>query len=327
MNDIWKTIWALALPGKVKHFIWKTLKGVLPCFGTLANRHIPLSAQCPHCRIGMEDIQHCLFVCSRAMEVWSELGLKDDICRAISEDRSGSVTMEILCRAQGASNELPKAELIAVSAWYIWWQRRQFVRGVSIQSPDCTATSIKVLCTNFIRASSPKLPVRKREHLWRKPAAGTIKINVDASFCSENMSGATRAIARDDKGDVIAAASWFISHVSSVDSTEIHAVYNGIILALRIGCSSVVIESDSTNAVQIFNQGDEFFGPDAAIVLECKQLTADLTNVECIHCFREANGVADSLAKFSFKNRSSDFWESSIPDFVSHLIVNDLAII
>ena len=77
----------------------------------------------------MEDIQHCLFACPRAMEVWSELGLEDDICRAISEDRLGPVTMEILCRAQGVSNELPKAKLIAVSAWYIWWQLRQFVRG------------------------------------------------------------------------------------------------------------------------------------------------------------------------------------------------------
>lgn len=119
LNNIWKTTWSLSLPEKVKHFVWKTLKGVLPCFGTLAGRHIPVSAQCPHCRIGMEDIQHCLFACPRAMEIWSELGLKDDIRRLVVEDRSGSVTMEILSRVQGIVAEFPKAELIAVAAWYI----------------------------------------------------------------------------------------------------------------------------------------------------------------------------------------------------------------
>lgn len=45
LNDILKIIWGLALPMKVKHFAWKSLKGVLPCFGTLAGRHIRVSAE------------------------------------------------------------------------------------------------------------------------------------------------------------------------------------------------------------------------------------------------------------------------------------------
>ena len=60
---------------------------------------------------------------------------------------------------------------------------------------------------------------------------------------------------------------------------------------------------------------------------ECKALVASLTKVDVIHCFREANSVADSLAKYSLSNRSSEVWDSSIPDFISHLIVHDLSII
>ena len=41
---IWKLVWSLAIPGKVKHFVWKCLKGVLPCLGILAGSHIPTSA-------------------------------------------------------------------------------------------------------------------------------------------------------------------------------------------------------------------------------------------------------------------------------------------
>ena len=81
---------------------------------------------------------------------------------------------------------------------------------------------------------------------------GAVKINVDASFCAKNLSEATGAVARDDRGDFIAATNWFIPHVSNVDAAEIIAVRNGMILAARIGCNSLIIESDSTVAVEAF---------------------------------------------------------------------------
>ena len=56
LNGVWKEVWRLRLPGKIKHFGWKVLKGVLPCYGMLADRHIPLIPQCPICKVGLEDI-------------------------------------------------------------------------------------------------------------------------------------------------------------------------------------------------------------------------------------------------------------------------------
>lgn len=153
-----------------------------------------------------------------------------------------------------------------------------------------------------------------------------MKINVDASFCYENMTGGMGAIARDDRGEFIAAASWFIPHVASAESAEMMAIRNGFYLASRIGCSSFQIESDCSNAVQAFNLED-YSGQDSAIVLEGKEMGLDFAQYEIIACLREANDVADSIAKFSLSSRSSEVWESSIPDFISQLVVNDLAII
>lgn len=65
---------------------------------------------------------------SRAKEIWSELGLTEEINKAVVQDRSGSVTLEIPLRTEAYVGEIPKAEMIAVTAWYIWWQRRQIVR-------------------------------------------------------------------------------------------------------------------------------------------------------------------------------------------------------
>jgi ribonuclease HI len=326
-NTIWKEIWNLKIPGKIKHFAWKALNGSLPCYGILANRHIPLIPQCPFCAISIEDIQHCLFTCKRAMEVWSELGVKDRVEEAVRQDRSGSITVEILCRTNSVIDGLPVAELMMVAAWYLWWQRRQHVKSEPIQTPERAAISIKVLATNYTRAYTAGQPMRIHDHMWKKPISDVVKINVDAAFQAETLSGATGAIARDGRGNFIAAATWFVPHVVGVDSAEMTAIRNGLYLAERIGCNKVIIESDSSFVAEAVQQPDTYVGSDVAMVLECKQLAMDFASVSYTQCPREANEVAHSLAKNSFSEKSSLFWESVIPDFISHSIVNDMSII
>ena len=63
------------------------------------------------------------------------------------------------------------------------------------------------------------------------------------------------------------------------------------------------------------------------MVAECKQPALDFASVEYSHCFREANEVAHRLVQKSLSDKSSIFWESFIPDFITHSIVNDLTII
>jgi hypothetical protein len=218
--------------------------------GILADRHISLIPQCPICKIGIEDVQHVLFTCVRAKEVWTELGLHEIITDAVRQDRSGSVTLEILAKIGSVHEGLQTAELVLVASWFIWWQRRQHMTGEVIQTPERSAVLIKVLATNFIRAYTAKLPRRKEDQMWKKPCGDVIKINVDATFQYETLSGATGAVARDGRGNFIAAASWFLPHSSCVGSAEITAIRNGLYLAGRIGCNKVIIETDCTFAAE-----------------------------------------------------------------------------
>ena len=69
-----------------------------------------------------------------------------------------------------------------------------------------------------------------------KTIQGSVKINVDASFCDVTMKRATGAVAQDDQGKFIAGASWFISHVQNAEANKIAAIRNGLYLAAKIGC-------------------------------------------------------------------------------------------
>lgn len=115
MNMCWKDLWQLRLPGKIKHFGWKVLKGVLPCLGILAGRHIPLVPQCPLYKIGHKDIQYYLLTCSRATDVRAELGLSEIIQKSMVQDRSGSVNLEILLQTRPLVHEILAAELVMVA--------------------------------------------------------------------------------------------------------------------------------------------------------------------------------------------------------------------
>lgn len=114
----------LRVPGKIKHFWWKVLTGVLPCYGVLTGRRTPVIPQCPLCRIGYDDIQHCLFSCSRASEIWEELGMTKVIQRAVRQDPPGSITMDILLRDRQLVDNIPMAELILIVAVALECKRR-----------------------------------------------------------------------------------------------------------------------------------------------------------------------------------------------------------
>ncbi|EMS66002.1 Leucine-rich repeat-containing protein 40 [Triticum urartu] len=76
-------------------------------------------------------------------------------------------------------------------------------------------------------------PLRRNinEAKWSKPDPRFIKLNVDAAFYPDEGVGATAAIIRDDRADII--------------TTEALAMRDGLVFANVLGCSRVEAESDS----------------------------------------------------------------------------------
>jgi hypothetical protein len=65
-------------------------------------------------------------------------------------------------------------EIIAVASWYIWWQRREKVKGESVSPPKNYAFAINAITENY-RAAISKSVVK--EINWLKPPRGQLKLN------------------------------------------------------------------------------------------------------------------------------------------------------
>jgi ribonuclease HI len=150
---------------------------------------------------------------------------------------------------------------------------------------------------------------------------------VDASFSAETLAGGTGAVIRDECGHFIAAATWFLPHVSSACSAETLAIRNGLYLASNQGCNKIVVESDCADAIEAVQNAGLHMGQDVAIIAECHQLEFEFGMTMFQHCHREVNEAADTLAKTAFSSRTSAVWDDNAPDFISSYIVNDATVI
>jgi ribonuclease HI len=112
---------------------------------------------------------------------------------------------------------------------------------------------------------------------------------VDASFSAETLAGGTGAVIRDECGHFIAAATWFLPHVSSACSAETLAIRNGLYLASNQGCNKIVVESDCADVIEGVQNAGLHMGQDVAIIAQCHQLALEFGMTMFQHCHREVN--------------------------------------
>lgn len=72
-DRMWKAVWKLPVPPKVRVFWWRVLHEFLPARQILHRRHIEPVANCEVCGNPEESIRHVLLECSVAKEFWFQV--------------------------------------------------------------------------------------------------------------------------------------------------------------------------------------------------------------------------------------------------------------
>ena len=70
-TPLWKRIWLLKIPPKIRIFTWKACVNALPTMSNLRKRGVSTDGLCPVCGLEDETILHALCSCSAAKEIWS----------------------------------------------------------------------------------------------------------------------------------------------------------------------------------------------------------------------------------------------------------------
>lgn len=68
----WDLIWKIKVPSRIKVFLWKIAKNILPTKSLIFTRTRIGNGLCMACNIAIEDVEHVFWKCSKVQEVWRE---------------------------------------------------------------------------------------------------------------------------------------------------------------------------------------------------------------------------------------------------------------
>ena len=119
---LWKTIWRLKLPSKIRIFAWRACKKGLPSMEVLKNRGLNVNPVCMRCERESESISHAIWACKKLRGLWALSGLSD-LLSGLGRDLC---EITFLMVDQGLTEQL---ESFWTMAWYIWWDRNKRVHG------------------------------------------------------------------------------------------------------------------------------------------------------------------------------------------------------
>ena len=71
-TQVWKQIWSMNMPQKVKTLLWKACREAMPTKHSLFWRKITEDDLCVRCRAATENSLHALWSCSELDLVWAD---------------------------------------------------------------------------------------------------------------------------------------------------------------------------------------------------------------------------------------------------------------
>ena len=144
-------------------------------------------------------------------------------------------------------------------------------------------------------------------------------MNTDGSLINGLAGGGV--IIRNSQGGFVAASSYFFS-TCTIYEAEVRAILQGLRLCQTLGLHSVIVESDSKAVVDALSGQTTIPWKYMALFHHIQLL---ISPTICIfHIYREANCVADSLAKTAITNISSSSYSfTTLPRFVIGLLALD----
>ncbi|XP_057445028.1 uncharacterized protein LOC130737293 [Lotus japonicus] len=129
---------------------------------------------------------------------------------------------------------------------------------------------------------------------WCRPAANVIKVNVDASLGTDMFAG-FGMVARDDHGEILAAASSYPTVAASATEAEALCLRWAMVLSSELGFRRVQFETDS---LQLFHAWNRDVGRSLlfTVVQDCKGLLNLFDYVALSFVRRQGNFCADFMA-------------------------------
>ncbi|XP_012067563.1 uncharacterized protein LOC105630371 [Jatropha curcas] len=231
-------IFSQQVPLKVKHFIRRACRNLLPTDSKLVRRGVEVEYWCSHCGEGVQTTEHVLLEYQIAKDVWllSPLRLRDQV---VGDD----VLTWFWAKVQHL--ESTQIELTMMLAWALWRARNVFI----FENSSMLAAAIVQLALSTIieyqgaQEKGIEGTPMPRVSSWSPPGLGVVKVNTDAAV-RECVAVGLAMVVRNEAGEVMAAGMRSIQYNLSPEEAEMEAAIFAVSRAAELGFSHIVLETD-----------------------------------------------------------------------------------
>jgi ribonuclease HI len=157
---------------------------------------------------------------------------------------------------------------------------------------------------------------------WSAPPASWLKLNNDGSFISSSGQAGAGAVVRDYRGEVIAASCTRLVRCKDAEETEARAALHGVKLCANLGHAKIILELDSLATASALSSSPTDRSRLWWIHDEIKGLLNKFQDHKILHVRRDANKVADALAKLA-REKDSTVSGSALPTEIRELVMLD----
>ncbi|GJN32061.1 hypothetical protein PR202_gb20534 [Eleusine coracana subsp. coracana] len=319
---MWRRIWNLKLPNKIKHFVWRVVHNIIAVRGNLWRRGVDINTNCVQCNRVHEDGGHLFLKCKHMREAWALLNL-EQICQKLVEQTTAHDVVKVLLSLDR------KVQIQSIILMWMWWDDRNKVReGERGRLATELVFAVQIFASEILKEGvhGSRMQLRRIDK-WKKPEEGKLKINCDDAFYSEHKPGGWSFIIRDHVGDVIYAGRGVIQHCPDPFHAEIKACVQGVKQALNMGMGHIVVETDAEMVKQAISSYTYDASDAASLIAELKDLLDDnFLSWDVKSVPRSCNSVADALAHAGCVCASeADPEVVGLPDCIQVMVASDLA--
>lgn len=159
--------------------------GCLPTASALASKQVVQNAKCPWCWRVVETDTHVLFTCDFAQTVWHTAGLQQ-VIQALPHETAFMIFRRVfeVCKME-------QCVLTGMISWGLWNRRNRWVW----ERINGSAFGVRMAATNTLadwkeaQSLRTKRGTDVRDHVWRKPMEGWVKVNTDAAVFNDGSIG------------------------------------------------------------------------------------------------------------------------------------------
>ncbi|KAL4352140.1 hypothetical protein GQ457_06G002640 [Hibiscus cannabinus] len=302
-SPVWKAVMHAKTLPKIRIFGWRLGQEALPVGKKLQTACLG-SGICKLCEKDTETVLHAIRECPATQEVLT-------IC--------------------GFDSKLPRGPYRNCKSWLedvlqnVWNRRNRWVHQNQLIPAKLVSDYAQLIATDSQGVWEPVslMPQPRAVERWKKPEAGSIKVNVDGAWSQERHLAAIGVVARDHNGMVVDARARRVAGVHNAETVEAYAFVEGIRMTLENDWQIVKFEGDAQHIVAKLNAASLDRSIATSYLEEIWTSLKAHRDYEVVFTNRACNAVAHSLAHWMFTCLEPFAFSYDLPPCILDIVLDE----